>query len=135
MIAFPNCKINIGLNVIHKRSDGYHDLETVFYPLDLCEALELISLPNDNKKFTVTGLPVINNQNNLCIKAYDLVKRDFPKLPFIKMHLHKAIPLGAGLGGGGEVNTVRRGSDRSLHQLTIILATIFGLSLILGIIT
>ena len=100
MIAFPNCKINIGLNVIHKRSDGYHDLETIFYPLDLCDALELISLSNDKNEFTVTGLPVINNQNNLCIKAYDLVKRDFPKLPSIKMHLHKAIPTGAGLGGG-----------------------------------
>ena len=99
MVAFPNCKINLGLNIIDKRKDGYHNLETIFYPLNFSDALEIIFTPYDSE-FTVTGLPVSNDQNNLCIKAYDLIKKDFPKLPFIKLHLHKVIPIGAGLGGG-----------------------------------
>jgi len=99
LIAFPNCKINIGLNVIDKREDGYHNLETVFYPLNFSDALEILPT-QDNNEFAVTGLPLINNQNNLCVKAYDLIKKDFPELPFIRMHLHKVIPVGAGLGGG-----------------------------------
>lgn len=98
MIAFPNCKINIGLNVISKRGDNYHNLETVFYPLNFCDILEIVSTTGSNE-FTITGLPV-SDQNNLCVKAYDLIKKDFPKLPFIKMHLHKTIPVGAGMGGG-----------------------------------
>lgn len=102
MIAFPNCKINLGLNIIRKREDGFHDLETVFLPVPFTDVLEI--LPSDKTDqiatgFTITGLPV-DPGSNLCIKAYDLLKRDFPGLPAIKMHLHKAIPLGAGLGGG-----------------------------------
>jgi len=100
LIAFPNCKINIGLNVIHKRSDGYHNIETVFYPLNFFDALEIISTSAGASEFTVTGLPVVSDQNNLCIKASDLLKKDFPELSFIKMHLLKTILSGAGLGGG-----------------------------------
>jgi 4-diphosphocytidyl-2-C-methyl-D-erythritol kinase len=98
VIAFPNCKINIGLNVVSKREDGYHDIETVFYPLNFSDALEIIQ--GDSNEFNVTGLSDVDSQNNLCIKAYDLIKKDFPGLPYIKMHLHKSIPIGAGLGGG-----------------------------------
>ncbi|MFZ1786213.1 MAG: 4-(cytidine 5'-diphospho)-2-C-methyl-D-erythritol kinase [Ferruginibacter sp.] len=103
MLVFPNCKINLGLQILHKRTDGFHDLETVFYPLAFRDALELI--PNTNNEtgvtFTGTGLAVEGKtEDNLCIKAYQLLKKDFSELPSVSMHLHKAIPMGAGLGGG-----------------------------------
>ena len=98
MIVFPNCKINLGLNIIGKREDGFHDLQTIFLPIGLTDVLEIIET-NKNFEFTVTGFPV-NTDDNLCIKAYNILKKDFPGLPAIKMHLHKAIPMGAGLGGG-----------------------------------
>ena len=97
MLSFPNCKINLGLNIIRKRKDGYHDLETVFFPIPFKDVVEII--PSGSSQFHVTGLPV-ENENNLCSKAYQLLKKDFSHLPEINMHLHKAIPLGAGLGGG-----------------------------------
>ena len=97
MITFPNCKINLGLNITGKREDGYHNLETVFFPLPFTDVLEI--LPSDSFEFAVTGLS-ISTDDNLCIKAYNLLKKDFPDLSSVKMHLHKAIPLGAGLGGG-----------------------------------
>lgn len=97
MILFPNCKINLGLNITNKREDGYHNLETVFLPIPFTDVLEI--LPSDSFEFTATGL-LINTDDNLCSKAYNLLKQDFPNLPLVKMHLHKAIPLGAGLGGG-----------------------------------
>ena len=103
MVVFPNCKINLGLNIISKRPDGYHNLETIFYPTKLTDALEIIETDyaNEEIQFTNSGLDIdVSLQNNLCFKAYQLVKKDFPHLPSIKMHLHKAIPMGAGLGGG-----------------------------------
>jgi 4-diphosphocytidyl-2-C-methyl-D-erythritol kinase len=108
MIVFPNCKINLGLNIIRKREDGYHDLETIFLPISFTDVLEIIISENKTAgvlhlegvgHLAVTGLPV-NAYDNLCIKAYNLLKQDFPDLPPVKMHLHKVIPLGAGLGGG-----------------------------------
>lgn len=105
MVSFPNCKINLGLNIIRKREDGYHDLETFFFPLRFTDALEVIAVEKANAdnaiEFSSSGLIVDGNtDNNLCVKAYRLLKKDFPSLPAIKMHLHKAIPMGAGLGGG-----------------------------------
>jgi 4-diphosphocytidyl-2-C-methyl-D-erythritol kinase len=133
MIVFPNCKINLGLHILNKREDGYHNLETVFYPVQLRDALEVVrrddgrqttddktlSEPVPHKAgvegaagviersrdnditFSSTGLPIAGDEtNNLCIKAYHLLKKDFPALPPVQMHLHKAIPMGAGLGGG-----------------------------------
>jgi 4-diphosphocytidyl-2-C-methyl-D-erythritol kinase len=100
LIAFPNCKINLGLNIIRKRKDNYHNIETVFYPLDFTDVLEIVSNENKKNEFTVTGLPAGKVENNLCSKAYDLLKKHYPQLPSIKLHLHKAIPIGAGLGGG-----------------------------------
>lgn len=100
MISFPNCKINLGLRVLRKRNDGYHDLETVFYPLPFYDILEIVHAPG-NGSFTGTGLPIAGEAtNNLCVKAVELLKKDFPELPAIQMHLHKTIPMGAGLGGG-----------------------------------
>lgn len=103
MIVFPNCKINLGLNITGKRPDGYHNLQSVFIPVPLQDALEIIPAPNAATPvtFTCTGLPVAGDEaHNLCIKAYHLLKTGFPQLPPIAMHLHKAIPMGAGLGGG-----------------------------------
>jgi 4-diphosphocytidyl-2-C-methyl-D-erythritol kinase len=103
MVLFPNCKINLGLHILAKREDGFHNLETVFYPMGLKDALEIIPSANTTAaiEFSSSGLTVDGNTNdNICIKAYHLLKKDFPRLPHIKMHLHKAIPMGAGLGGG-----------------------------------
>jgi 4-diphosphocytidyl-2-C-methyl-D-erythritol kinase len=104
MIVFPHCKINLGLHILDKRSDGYHNLQTVFYPVPFCDALEIIQEPDYSAKantFTQTGqiLDVAAGQN-ICEKAWALFKKDFPELPYVQMHLHKAIPSGAGLGGG-----------------------------------
>lgn len=104
MIVFPNAKINLGLHVLHKREDGYHDLETIFYPIPLTDSLEII-LNRQPKSpqfpFSSSGLPVSGNpSSNLCVKAYKLLKKDFPDLPSLQIHLHKVIPSGAGLGGG-----------------------------------
>ena len=101
MIVFPNCKINLGLHILGKREDGFHNLETVFYPVPFKDALELIPATNTDIEFTGTGLAVDGNAaDNLCVKAYHLLKKDFREIPAVKIHLHKAIPLGAGLGGG-----------------------------------
>lgn len=99
MVSFPNCKINLGLNIVSKRPDGFHNLETVFYPIPLKDVLEVIQAQDIN--FTTTGLAIAGNEeDNLCIKAYKLLKTDFPHIPNVHIHLHKAIPMGAGLGGG-----------------------------------
>jgi 4-diphosphocytidyl-2-C-methyl-D-erythritol kinase len=99
VVVFPNCKINLGLNILRKREDGFHHLETVFLPVHLRDVLEII--PSQNKtQIIVTGIAAGNPENNLCLKAYLLLKKDYPQLPEINIHLHKAIPTGAGLGGG-----------------------------------
>ena len=103
LLLFPNCKINLGLKIIRKRDDGFHDLETFFYPIAIKDVLEIAQNNNATKdvEFITTGLPIAGDEeSNLCIKAYRLLKKDFPQLPPIKMHLHKTIPMGAGLGGG-----------------------------------
>ncbi|HEY1114554.1 MAG TPA: 4-(cytidine 5'-diphospho)-2-C-methyl-D-erythritol kinase [Chitinophagaceae bacterium] len=103
MIVFPNCKLNLGLHILRKRSDGFHDLETVFYPLPLQDALEIVQSEDKTSPllFTTSGLPVDGiPEDNICYKAYHLLKECFPQLPPVKMHLHKSIPMGAGLGGG-----------------------------------
>ena len=99
MVTFPNCKINLGLNIVNKRSDDYHDIETVFFPVHLKDALEVIE--KEKFEFSTSGSTIEGEtEKNLCIKAYDLLKKDLPHLPAVQIHLHKAIPIGAGLGGG-----------------------------------
>lgn len=102
MIYFPNCKINIGLNVVEKRSDGFHNIETLFYPIPLEDVLEIRPKQEGKTEIIATGLPIENNSSgdNLCIRAYRLIREDFPDLPEVNIHLHKLIPMGAGLGGG-----------------------------------
>ena len=105
MITFPCAKINLGLNIVSERPDGYHDLETVFYPIPLCDALEVKSMddqfPSDvNCDLKVTGNAVeCDEQKNLVVRAYELLARDF-ELPRVHAHLFKQIPSQAGLGGG-----------------------------------
>lgn len=103
MISFPNAKINIGLNIIEKRDDGYHNIESAFYPVALCDALEIIENTDDSNErisFTFSGIEIPGNaDDNLCWYAYHLIAADYV-LPNVKVHLHKHIPIGAGLGGG-----------------------------------
>lgn len=102
MIIFPAAKINLGLRITGKRDDGFHDLQTIFYPVCLCDALEYIEseehLPDDS--LVVTGnIEPFPQENNIIIKALAIMRRT-RSIPHLKIHLHKAIPVGAGLGGG-----------------------------------
>lgn len=103
MIVFPNAKINIGLNIVARREDGFHNIETVFYPVKgLCDILEIVPVPSQDSSITFkqTGLTLNEpDESNLCVKAYHLLK-SYTELPPVTIHLHKQIPFGAGLGGG-----------------------------------
>ncbi len=100
MVIFPNAKINIGLNILRKREDGYHDLETLFYPIGLKDALEYVVNGKDHANFYCSGLNLdIQPEENIVLKAYRMMQEEF-SLPSLDIHLHKAIPSGAGLGGG-----------------------------------
>lgn len=98
MISFPNAKINLGLSITEKRPDGFHNLETVFYPVGWCDALEFVEA--SEFQFSTSGISIAGDpESNLVVKAYRLLQKDFD-LPNLKIHLHKQIPFGAGLGGG-----------------------------------
>ena len=105
-ISFPIAKINLGLNVVEKRPDGYHNLQTVFYPVPLKDALEVqvmgSAFPSDyDCDLKVTNITIEGDeQRNLVVRAYQLLKKDFPTLPRIHTHLWKGIPTQAGMGGG-----------------------------------
>ena len=103
MITFPNAKINLGLNIVRKRPDGYHDLETVFYPVPIEDALEVTprkEAEGGKCHLRQSGMPIAGNaDDNLVVKAYRLLDADFG-LPPVDVHLYKHIPSGAGLGGG-----------------------------------
>ena len=98
MITFPNAKINIGLNIINRRNDGYHNLETIFYPVNIKDALEIVEA--ETLSFSSSGIEIPGHANeNLCLKAFEMLRVDF-NIPPLSIHLHKGIPIGAGLGGG-----------------------------------
>lgn len=102
MITFPNIKINLGLSITEKRPDGYHNLETVFYPVALEDALEIRTSSEADKKITLCqyGMGIAGSpEDNLVAKAYSLLDKEF-HLPPVEIHLYKHIPSGAGLGGG-----------------------------------
>jgi len=99
MVVFPNAKINLGLNILNKREDGYHNLETIFLPIPVKDVLEII--PSVRFEFTSSGNIIdVKPEENICTEAYQILKKGYPELPPVKIHLHKATPLGAGLGGG-----------------------------------
>ncbi|MBO5866328.1 MAG: 4-(cytidine 5'-diphospho)-2-C-methyl-D-erythritol kinase [Bacteroidaceae bacterium] len=103
MITFPNAKINLGLDIVEKRPDGYHNLETVFYPIPLCDVLEITpATRTDAPDYTFTMYNAAfggSDDDNLVIKAYKALAADH-KLPKVDISLYKHIPTGAGLGGG-----------------------------------
>lgn len=102
MIVFPNCKINIGLNITKKRTDGFHDLETIFYPVNLKEALELIPARRPDIPFALheSGVQVSAPGRNIVQRAWEIFRNATRIHTPIEMFLHKTIPSGAGLGGG-----------------------------------
>ena len=106
MTTFPIAKINLGLNVVEKRPDGYHNLQTVFYPVRIKDALEVQVMNEDfpsavDCDLKITNIPIEGDeQKNLVVRAYWLLKQDFPTLPRLHAHLWKGIPTQAGMGGG-----------------------------------
>jgi len=106
MISFPNCKINLGLNILKKREDGYHEVHSLMYPVPICDVLEIIPLANhQSSKLTLSGNEIAGDLNsNLCWKAYELIKSNHA-IPNVHIHLHKLVPMGGGLGGGSANGT------------------------------
>lgn len=123
MLTFPISKINLGLQILDKRSDGYHNIASIFYPIGLTDALEIVEASAKQKApvlISYSGLPIPNTgELNLCEKAYHLLKKDFNHLPKVQMHLHKKIPMGAGLGGGSADGAFALQMLNSLFQLSI----------------
>ncbi|MCC5938284.1 MAG: 4-(cytidine 5'-diphospho)-2-C-methyl-D-erythritol kinase [Lunatimonas sp.] len=116
MIVFPNAKINLGLYITSKRSDGFHEIQSCMYPIPLCDALEIQIAKKT--RFESSGIPIPGNpEDNLILKAYRLLKKDFPDLPPISVHLHKHIPIGAGLGGGSADAAFALKSMNTLFEL------------------
>ncbi|MCU0461663.1 MAG: 4-(cytidine 5'-diphospho)-2-C-methyl-D-erythritol kinase [Bacteroidales bacterium] len=123
MITFPKAKINIGLRVTGKRSDGFHDIETLFYPVGLCDALEFVvpTVKVDEDELTVTGIDIrTRHDKNLVIRAVRKLREKY-HIPFLRIHLHKVIPSGAGLGGGSSdaaciIRSINRCFDLSISE-------------------
>lgn len=130
MVTFPPCKINVGLQVISKRPDGYHDLVTCFYPVPWTDILEII--PADDFAFTSSGNAIPGSpESNLCIKAYRLLKEKFELGP-VKIHLHKIIPTGAGLGGGSADGAYTLRMLNEIFQLHLSQQTLMDYAAVLG---
>ncbi len=130
MINYPISKINLGLNITEKRQDGFHNLETIFYPVQLQDALEVIEA--DSFSFTSSGIQIDGDPtSNLVVKAYQLLKNDY-KLPEVKIHLHKNIPAGAGLGGGSSDAVEMLKILNQLFDLKISPEKLFAYALSLG---
>mgnify|MGYP006142686371 CR=1 FL=1 len=120
MILFPPAKLNLGLQITVKRSDGFHNLQTIFYQFPLRDVLEILkddSIPNGTCQFSASGLPIPKGEN-LCEKAYHLLNREY-RLPGAKIILHKIIPMGAGLGGGSSDAAYTLKLLNSLFSLSI----------------
>lgn len=134
-VVYPNAKINLGLYITEKRADGYHNLETVFVPVPWCDILEITPQKNthDETTCTITGLAVQGNvEDNLCLKAYRLLKQHHPQIPAFQFHLHKQIPSGAGLGGGSADASFVLTTLNKILQLQIPTATLKEYALTLG---
>jgi 4-diphosphocytidyl-2-C-methyl-D-erythritol kinase len=137
MIRFPNAKINLGLNIVRKRTDGYHDLETIFYPIPLKDALEILPDPSPNAsgipRLTVSGMSVEGSpEDNICVKAWQLLKTDFPQLPSVQIFLHKVIPMGAGLGGGSSDGACALAMLNEIYSLGLTKEVLSRYALMLG---
>ena len=117
MILYPNAKINIGLKILNKRDDGFHNIETLFYPIELADILEIVESETVSMKEYGIDIPG-RSEENICIKAYNLLRQDFD-IPPVEINLYKKIPVGAGLGGG---------SSDGAHTI-LLLDTLFNLNL------
>jgi 4-diphosphocytidyl-2-C-methyl-D-erythritol kinase len=130
MVVFPHAKINIGLYITEKRADGYHNIETIFYPLQWCDALEV--LPSTHFSFVSYGLPILGDSSqNLCVKAWNLLHEQH-HIPPVSMHLLKQIPMGAGLGGGSADGAYTLRVLQELFQLHLSAETLQQYALALG---
>jgi 4-diphosphocytidyl-2-C-methyl-D-erythritol kinase len=132
MLLFPNAKINIGLHIVSKRSDGYHNIETLFYPVGLQDALEFIENHSDKVNLTLSGIPMDPDpSSNLIVKAFHLLSAE-KQLPGLDIHLHKAIPFGAGLGGGSSDAAFFLKGLNDYFELELSVAELRSLALQLG---
>ncbi len=130
MISFPNAKINLGLHITEKRPDGFHNLETVFYPVGWCDVLEFVEA--NELQFTSSGISIPGDpESNLVMKAYRLLKKEF-EIPALKIHLHKQIPFGAGLGGGSSDGAFMLKMLNKVYDLNLSEERLIDYSLILG---
>jgi 4-diphosphocytidyl-2-C-methyl-D-erythritol kinase len=135
MLLFPPCKINLGLFVTGKRPDGYHNLETVFYPVhSVRDALEAVPATGSEGSLTITGLAVAGEkESNLVWKAYQLMRRNYPdQIPPLEWHLHKTIPMGAGLGGGSSDGAYALRMMNAMFPLGLSDETLIAFALALG---
>jgi 4-diphosphocytidyl-2-C-methyl-D-erythritol kinase len=130
MILYPPCKINLGLHILHKRNDGFHELDTCMYEIPLYDILEII--PSEEFVFTSSGLEIPgDSDNNLCVKAFKLIKEKH-EISNVKIHLHKQIPMGGGLGGGSSDATYVLKMLNTLFNLNLELETLEEYAAILG---
>jgi 4-diphosphocytidyl-2-C-methyl-D-erythritol kinase len=117
MVVYPNCKINLGLNVISRRSDGFHDIESIFYPVPWFDILEIA--PSVKNNFVFKGTTInCSKEENLCFKAYQIIKSQY-NIPDINLYLYKRIPFGAGLGGGSSDGSYTLRALNELFSLNI----------------
>ena len=132
MVLFPNAKINIGLRIIARRSDGYHDIETVFYPVKLYDALEFVRSESREDELVMTGIVIGSDaKENLVSKAVNKLRQK-SQFPILKIHLHKAIPAGAGLGGGSSDATCLLKSLNKYYSLGVSHSDLSDMALGLG---
>jgi 4-diphosphocytidyl-2-C-methyl-D-erythritol kinase len=130
MLAFPYAKINLGLRVLRKRSDGYHDIDSCLYPIPWRDVLEIV--PARSFRFQQTGLSIPGNESdNLCVKAYELI-REKKQIGPVQIHLHKVIPMGAGLGGGSSDGATTLKLLNALFQLELSEQELMDLASVLG---
>ena len=133
MICFPNAKINLGLRIVRRRSDGFHDISTCFAPIALKDALELLPARDGICQITQTGQPLdIAPEQNICMRAWQLVRELKPETSPVKIHLHKAIPSGAGLGGGSADGTFTLLTLQRMFHLELTSDQLAALALRLG---
>lgn len=130
MITFPNAKINLGLNIVSKREDGYHNIESCFYPIPWRDSLEVIEAASFS--FQSYGQEIPGDPSaNLCVKAYELLKKDFD-IPPVEIHLLKQIPMGAGMGGGSADGAFTLKLINDLYKLKLTDSQLEAYSLQLG---
>lgn len=136
MVVFPNCKINLGLNIIEKRGDGFHNLESIFLPISYADVLEVLPARNGCTSFTLktTGHKIFGDyRQNIVFKAYDILKKNYSEqVKPVEVHLHKVLPNGAGIGGGSSDGTSMLACLNNLFDLALTTEELASFALELG---